>query len=231
MQHPHLLPTHQVWSLPGYIVVAMELGDGSLLELLDAYQIEYQTAVEGELLCRYLTQAADALDYLNPAVHSHEGRRVGWQHCDIKPSNLLLVGDGIKVCDFGLSKTTHGPLTPYPCCGTLDFAAPEIHRNMLSEKSDQYSLAVTYYYLRTGKFPFPTPLSRFDRQYSYTRPVLNLSRVPAAEQKVLERALSTQPEHRWDSCSTMMKYLYDALTNGGSSMTSSICVQATADAP
>jgi serine/threonine protein kinase len=102
---------------------------------------------------------------------------------------------------------------------------------MLSEKSDQYSLAVTYYYLRTGKFPFPTPLSRFDRQYSYTRPVLNLSRVPAAEQKVLERALSTQPEHRWDSCSTMMKYLYDALTNGGSSMTSSICVQATADAP
>lgn len=228
LQHPYLLPMYQVWSLPGYIVVAMELGDGSLLELLDAYQAEYRTPIEGELLCRYLTQAADALDFLNHPVHPYEGRRVGWQHCDIKPSNLVLVGDGIKVCDFGLSKPTTGPLTPYASSGTLDFAAPEIHRNMLSEKSDQYSLAVTYYYLRTGKFPFPPPPSRFDRQYAYTRPTPNLLLVPRAEQKVLERALATQPEQRWENCSTMMRHLHDALINGGNAMTSSIYV--TADA-
>jgi serine/threonine protein kinase len=228
LHHPYILPMYQVWSIPGYVVVAMELGDGSMLELLDAYQAEYRTAVEPELLCRYLTQAADALDFLNRREHYYDGRRVGWQHCDVKPSNFILVAEGIKIADFGFATPISAPAIPYAACGTLDFAAPEIHRESLTEKSDQYSLAVTYYYLRTGSFPFPPPPRKFDRQYSLTRPAPDLSLVPRCERKVLERGLAIEPADRWESCSRMMRELYDSLTNSGSSFTTSICVHADA---
>jgi serine/threonine protein kinase len=204
LSHPHLVVIDRVWSAPGYIVIAMELADGSLLELLDAYQTEYRTAIDSKVLCTYMGQAAEALDFLNARQHVHDGRKVGFQHCDIKPSNILLVGNSAKLGDFGLSTPTTAMLNPYQRSGTLDFAAPEIHRGMLSDRSDQYSLAVSYYYLRTGQFPFPE-MTDFRRKYSYNRPAPDLSRVPWMERKVLERALDVQPEGRWP-CSRAMVY-------------------------
>ena len=226
LHHPYIIHMEHVWSVPGYIVVAMELAEGSLLELLDAYQAEYRTPIEKEMLCRSLTQAADAIDFLNARQHFYEGRRVGWQHCDIKPSNLLLSDNVVKLADFGLASPTTALLNPYPSGGTLDFAAPEIHRGMLSERSDQYSLAVTYYYLRTNSFPFPAPTDGFRRKHSYTRPAADLSLIPRSERKVLERSLAIQPEERWENCSEMMRAMHEAIVNGGSSAISSVCMQA-----
>jgi serine/threonine protein kinase len=120
LTHPHLVYIERVWSAPGYIVIAMELAEGSLLELLDAFQAEYRTPVEVKTLCRYLRQAALALDFLNTRQHQHEGKIVGIQHCDIKPSNILLVGEAAKLADFGLSTPTSSMLNQYQRSGTLE---------------------------------------------------------------------------------------------------------------
>jgi serine/threonine protein kinase len=101
--------------------------------------------------------------------------------------------------------------TTYGKAGTLDFAAPEVHRGGLSDTSDQYSLAVTYYHLRTGSFPFPPPPGSFERAYSYNRPAPDLSRVHAAEARVLERGLELEPTSRWPSCTAMMTALAAAV--------------------
>ena len=42
LRHPNLIKIDHVWSIPGYIIIAMELADGSLLDLLDIYQHEYK---------------------------------------------------------------------------------------------------------------------------------------------------------------------------------------------
>lgn len=212
LRHPNLLRIKHVWSLPGYIVVAMELADGSLLDLLDVYTSEYHTALAAPLVHGYLQQAAAALDFLNSRTHVYEGRTVGFQHCDVKPSNLLVKGSTVKVADFGLSAPTTGPQSFYERAGTIDFAAPEIHRGNLADTSDQYSLAVTYYLLRTGEMPFPAR-SRFLREYSYHRPMPELGLVRRGERRVLERALDLEPNNRWPSCTAMMDAMKEAIEN------------------
>jgi len=210
LAHRHLIRINHVWSIPEYIVVAMELADGSLLDLLDAYQAEYRSPLPAELLLRYFRQAAEAIDFLNVRQHKFDGRPVSFMHCDVKPSNLLLVGDTVKVADFGLSTPVVAFQTPFSRAGTLDFAAPEIHGGNLTETSDQYSLAVSYYYLRTGILPFPTPGSRFTHDYSYKRPAPDLSGVVPGERQVLERALEVQPAGRWPSCTALVAALTEA---------------------
>jgi serine/threonine protein kinase, bacterial len=211
LTHRHLLRIRDVWSIPDYIVVAMELADGSLFDLFDVYQTEYGTSLPPSLLAGYLRQAASGLDFLNARRHIFDGRPVGFMHCDVKPSNILLVGEVIKLADFGLSTPMVALQSTYGRAGTPDFAAPEVHRGHLSISSDQYSLAVSYYLLRTGYFPFPPPPGDFKRSYSYHRPSPDLTRVSRGERRVLERALELEPAGRYPSCTAFMNALTDAL--------------------
>lgn len=198
LNHKNLIRTEKVWSLPGYVVIAMELADGSLLDLLDAFANEFGTPIDFQSLSGYMIQAAQVLDFLNARQHIQDGRRVGFQHCDIKPSNLLIVGETLKLADFGLATPTTATSNSYTRWGTLDFAAPEIYRGILTERSDQFSFGVTYHFLRTAHFPFPPPPPKFTK--SYVRPAPNLSRLPAAERPIVAKALSPMPDQRWRSC-------------------------------
>lgn len=211
LSHRNLLKINHVWSIPDYIVVSMELADGSLMDMLDVYKAEYNTPLSASLVLNYLRQAAVALDFLNARRHQFDGRQVGYQHCDVKPSNLLLVGEVVKLADFGLSTPTVALQSSYGRAGTLEFAAPEVHRGNLAETSDQYSLAVTYYYLRTGSLPFPTPTVGFQREYSYMRPAPELNHVSRGERRVLEKAFDLEPSNRWPTCLAMIANLEEAV--------------------
>jgi serine/threonine protein kinase, bacterial len=205
LRHPHLLRVYQVFLQAGYVVVAMELADGSLMDVLDIYAADYQTAVQPELACQYLSQAAEALDFLNTRQHVHEGRRVAFQHADVKPSNLLLCGETVKLADFGLSAAMTSGLETHGRAGTLDFAAPEVFRGQLSDKTDQYALAVTYCLLRGGRLPFDNSARRFTPTYSRGQPDLNMLSPP--ERPIIARALAVPPVRRWPSCGEFMAQL------------------------
>lgn len=203
--HPHLVRIDQVWTHLGYIIIAMELAEGSLLDLLDVYQAELGTPVAPAEVAAHLTQVATALDFLNARQHMHDGRRVGFQHCDIKPSNILICGDTSKLCDFGLSSATGSALRFHHRAGTLAYAAPEVFQGRLSDWTDQYALAVTYYQLRTGAMPFADTPASFVPTYVRPRPDLRL--LPTAEQPIVARALAVVPQNRWPSCGEFMSRL------------------------
>lgn len=209
LRHPHLVRIDQVWCHRGYIVIAMPLADGSLLDLLDAVQLEYGTALPPEDLCRYLKQAAAALDFLNNRQHVIDGRPVGIQHCDVKPSNLLLFGESVRLGDFGLSSLTTAPLKVHRRVGTLDYAAPEVFQGRLSDWTDQFSLALAYCHLRTGRLPFPSMTGGFATAPS--RPAPDLTILPPAERPVIARALAAVPGERWGSCSELIAQLTRAV--------------------
>jgi len=202
LKHPGLIQIDNVLMNWGYIIVAMEVAEGSLADLLDAYKEEFNTPIVPEQVCMYLAQVADALDFLHDRNHVVEGQKIGWQHCDIKPSNMLLFGEIVKLADFGLSSKMVGKRMPHRRAGTLDYAAPEVFRGELTDQTDQYALAVTYCLLRGGKVPFPDTPQKFGQ--SYVRPDPDLSMVSEPERPIIARALSVAPQNRWPSCTDLI---------------------------
>jgi serine/threonine protein kinase, bacterial len=211
LQHPHLIRIERVWCYRSYIVIAMERADGSLADLVDTYQLRFGTPVVPEHACLLLSDAANALDFLNKRQHAIEGRIVSIQHCDIKPKNLLLFGDTVKLADFGLSSSLGSRLESRFRAGTLGYCAPEVLQGKLSDHSDQYALAVTYCALRGGRLPFDDPKSfrsgRTPPPSFYTRPTMDLTVLSEAERPIVSRALHAVPQNRWPSCRELMTRL------------------------
>lgn len=80
-------------------------------------------------------------------------------HRDIKPANIFLDQyDHPKLADFGLARHFDSNQTTDQKCGTLMFCAPEIlkqQQQICPFKADIWALGVTFFFMITGKKPFP----------------------------------------------------------------------------
>ena len=92
LNHPNICTLHDIGSQDGVSYMVMELMEGETL----AARIE-RGAIPLEQALSYATQIADALD---------RAHRAGVTHRDVKPANIMLTRDGVKVLDFGLAKST-----------------------------------------------------------------------------------------------------------------------------
>jgi serine/threonine protein kinase len=205
LPHAHLTRVEKVWCAGEYLVVAMELADGSLADLLEVYRADLGSPLPPDHLCPLLAQAAEALDFLNTRQHLLNGQWVTVQHCDVTPPNLLLFGQTVKVSDFGLTTALAFREKSHYRGGTPAYAAPEVFQGRVSDRTDQYALAVSYCLLRGGRLPFPdTPR---DFAPGYVRPAPDLTMLTPAEQPAVARALSPVPQDRWPSCGDLVAEL------------------------
>lgn len=204
LDHQSITRIEKVLSESEHMLFVMELADGSLQDLADISVMEFGIPLSAQAVCEYIHHAAEALDFLNARRHLIGGRRVGVQHRDVKPSNLLLFGDRAKLCDFGLATPTAASIVSQSSAGTTAYAAPEVFHGRLSDWTDQYALAVTYCHVR-GVTPFPDTPADFRRDY--VRPAPDLSKLSDAEQPIVARALAPVPQDRWPTCGDMTRQL------------------------
>src|SRR4051794_11046778 len=104
IRHPNLLTYFGAWTTDDFLVIGMELADRSLWDRWHEFAEQGLAGIpRGELL-EALGEAAEVIDFLHEPRHELDGRTgVAILHRDIKPQNLMLVGRGVMVADFGLS--------------------------------------------------------------------------------------------------------------------------------
>jgi eukaryotic-like serine/threonine-protein kinase len=202
-RHPGIIHFFGLSIYAHYLVLRLERADGNLAELQDTYQKEFGIPVPRDHALDLLENVATTLDFLAsmrlPGFVSVSG---GLQHCDVKPANLLLVGDRLKVADFGLAAATSARAArALGWRGSPPYAAPELHRGQPSATSDQYGLAVTWCEVSVGPKALTKP-AQIDSSPGML-PV-DLMQLPESEVPVVSRALHPDPTRRWPSCQTFL---------------------------
>jgi serine/threonine protein kinase len=161
--HPNIVTAYDANEENGRHYLVLEYVDGPNLDQL----VRKQGPLPVGQACDYIRQAANGLQ----CAHS-----LGMIHRDIKPANILVQQRGpqdgtpglVKISDFGLARlqapaagdTSHpGTILAKEntVMGTPDYLSPEqarsLHRTDI--RSDLYSLGCTFYFLLTGRVPFP----------------------------------------------------------------------------
>jgi serine/threonine protein kinase/tetratricopeptide (TPR) repeat protein len=207
IRHVHLLALFGIWVVGRHLVIAMELAEGTLLDVFKEAAGRGAAGIPAPEIFEYFQHAARGIDYLNEPRHPMGGKKpLGVQHRDIKPANLLLVGGCVKVGDYGLARVMEKTLaTASSTAMTPDYAAPERFNRQTSGQSDQYSLACTYCHMRGGQPPFTGTPTEIMRGHLEGQP--DLSRLPERERAAVARALAKDPKDRWPSCGDFVRAL------------------------
>ncbi|PQO44732.1 protein kinase domain-containing protein [Blastopirellula marina] len=201
VRHPFLLSLERVEVIDGQLVIVTELADKSMKDRFEECRTAGLPGIPRDELLRYLCDSAEGLDYMSEQ-HS-------LQHLDVKPENLLIVGDHSKVADFGLVKHLQDVTASMMAGLTPVYAAPEVFHDQPSKQSDQYSLAIVFQEMLTGALPFPgkTP-AQLTAQHLSSKPRLNS--LPEADRAIIDRALAKDPAQRFGNCREMLQALVAA---------------------
>jgi serine/threonine protein kinase len=197
VRHPFVLSIERIDILDGEVAIVMELAEKSLYDVLQERRQEGHAGIPRDKLLRYTADAADGLDYLSETHNL--------MHLDVKPRNLFLVGDHVKVADFGLAKHLERQSSSGIMAGiSPQYAAPETFATRITKFSDQYSLAIVYTELMTGRRPFTgNTIRELALQHMNAEP--DLSGLPDRDRKVVAKALAKDPFKRFPSCQAFVQ--------------------------
>ena len=137
LQHPNIVRLYDVIETRDTTTLVLEYVRGTL----------WKKQLNLGAQKRVIREVAQALSWL----HKND-----FVHCDIKPDNILIGPNGIKLCDFGLSVCLNGSeIGPCLTTGTIDFMAPEMVQGRgVRKASDAWSLGATIYEMVHGIPPF-----------------------------------------------------------------------------
>lgn len=201
VRHPFILSLERFDIVDGQLIIVMELADRNLMDRYRECRAQQLPGIPRAELLRYLREAAEALDLMN--------QDYDLQHLDVKPQNLFLVHQHVKVADFGLVKDLEGRSASVTGGLTPVYAAPETFDGWVSRFCDQYSLAIVYQELLTGERPF-TGQSTRQLILQHLREAPHLQALPEHDRPIIARALQKDPTKRFPSCQALVEALQDA---------------------
>jgi serine/threonine protein kinase len=220
IRHPYILSIERFDVVDGQLLIVMELADRNLWDRFQECRNQGLTGIPQDELLRYMDEICEALDLMNGHYQI--------QHLDIKPQNLFLIHNHIKVADFGLAKDFEGVRATVTGGVTPVYAPPETFEGWISRFSDQYSLAIVYQELLTGVRPFAGTNTRHLLMQHLSAPP-DVSPLPPIQREVIARGLSKKPDQRFPSCAEFGKALRQAVEREAGSASGTRTPGASAD--
>jgi CheY-like chemotaxis protein len=223
LAHPNIVTAYEVGEFRGLPFITMELLQGPDLHAL----VQDSGPLDWMVSTKYILHAARAL------AHAHRRDLI---HRDIKPGNIILNGDVVKLVDLGLAamcgsdtamdsvfqfETQEGHLA-----GTLPYMAPEQARSLANAtvQSDIYGLGATWFYLLTGstRLRGKTFSQQFENLLVRRRfNALPADRLPPTLRDIYQRTVAYKVEKRYDSCEQLSLDIEQALETAGQA----VCVE------
>ncbi|WP_194817562.1 serine/threonine-protein kinase [Nocardia sp. XZ_19_385] len=205
LRNPHVVPIHRFGELDDRLFIDMELIVGADVATLLACEGSMTPGVAVDLV----TQTAAALD----AAH-----RTGLVHRDVKPSNIVVDGDGFAfLIDFGTAyRSGQTAITGTGrVIGTLAYLAPERFTGGGDARCDVYALACVLYECLTARRPFgdTDPAQQLHAHLRMPPPRasdFNLA-VPEALDEVITRGMAKEPDERFASAAELARAAQEAV--------------------
>jgi serine/threonine-protein kinase len=206
---PNIIPIYETGEFDGRLYLVMPIIDGVDLNKV----LKSDGPMSPQKAVRVVEQVAAALD----AAH-----KSGLVHRDVKPSNLLMVGeDFVYLIDFGLvHEAGAGRLTLTNVApGSPAYMAPERFNagKSVDARADVYSLTCVLYECLTGRLPFSgggvEGLAAAHRTDEPPKPSSLDPAIPAAFDGVIARGMAKEADDRYQSAHELAVAARAALTD------------------
>ena len=202
LDHPNVCTIHEInETKDGQMFIAMACYEGmTLSDKIAKVQIPIDEIID------------IAIQITSGLVKAHQQSII---HRDIKPANIVVTDDGlVKILDFGIAKLIKGSRLTREVLnvGTVAHISPEqIRGDKVDHRTDIWSLGIVLYEMITRQLPFK---GEYDQAIIYS--ILNEEPEPLTEirhevstalDSVVLKALSKNPEERYQSTDELLKEL------------------------
>lgn len=204
LQHPNIVTVHTLRGTDLGMFLVMEYVEGETLgrKIQSSGSIPWQNALP------IFKQIISAIE------HAHSK---GVIHRDIKPNNVIIDITGkVKITDFGLARVQHdfGVTKTGYSGGTFVYSAPEQIKDFkkADNRSDIYSIGMTFYEVLAGKLPFDPTESNLTIQLKILEgnitPLNQLKpNLPHQLIQIVNKAIHKDPDKRYQSAGAMLSAL------------------------
>ncbi len=206
LEHPHIVPIFDFGETDDYTYIVMRFIEGNTLA-----DVMGDQPLPSSQIRQIMAQIGSALDY----AHSR-----GVIHRDVKPSNVLVDGQGnCFLSDFGFAKLLESQTKlsiTGSAIGTPTYMSPEqILGQVLDGRSDIYALGIVLYEMATGRTPYKTetPTAMFVKHIHDRLPPPRQFNpdIPEYIERAIFRALAKDPEERFVSMGEFVRALSGTL--------------------
>jgi serine/threonine-protein kinase len=203
------------------LYLVMEWVDGEALSKLNRMVEKKGQKIPPGVLLRVIADTCGGLHAAHE-LRGTDGELLGVVHRDVSPQNVLINSKGVaKLIDFGIAKardrvaedTNAGLLK-----GKIQYMSPEqALGKSVDRRADVWAVGAIVYHLLAGHPPYEgeNQLATLHLLTSGKPPIPLPPTVPAPVSAVVRKALSQDPERRFQSAAELQSALETAMAEGG----------------
>ncbi len=220
LHHPNCVQIYDLGRVDQVYYISMEYIFGETLWNLLTTVTRLKTPLPPTHVAAIVANVCDGLHHAHD-LKDQTGRPLNLVHRDVSPQNVMVSFEGqTKVVDFGIAKaeTDRPPTVAGIVKGKFSYMSPEqITGNAVDRRSDVYSLGIVMFECLASRRLYrgdtPEEIARLILEHRAPRLRDVVPKVPAPLDEICAKALSRNPQRRFQTAHAMGTAIRDYLSS------------------